>query len=258
MVSRGWVFTAFDLQNFNPISECTPANALKYGIYQLEQCPSTGTVHVQGYFEFVRGVRRTHVQRVVGDHTAHADPRRGSPQDARRYCCKPETRLTQPTEFGELPSGQGQRTDLQAAFRAMDEGATPAQISITHTAVWARYFRAMDRYYLEHLSRTRKPRVDVYVYYGAPGSGKTRRCYDEAETGGLTIHRVMPPHARGAPLWFDGYRQQQVVLFDDFYGWMPYQLLLALLDIYPLDVKIHGGVVPWTTTIIYITSNAPP
>ena len=257
MVSRGWCWTHFNLETFIPIDECTQDNALKYGIYQLELCPDTDRVHVQGYFEFVRGVRLTHVQRILGGEKCHCEPRHGTPQHARKYCLKEETQLCAPTEFGELPEGQGERTDLQAAFRLLDQGQTPQDVSRAYPETWARYWRAMDRYYLE-VADERDWEMDVRVHYGSPGSGKTSAVFAEARSRGYALFTLMGPNLQNGAVWWDGYRGQEIVLIDDFYGWLPWTFLLQLLDRYPMNVQTKGGVVPFRSKIIVITSNQHP
>lgn len=257
MVSRGWTFTHFNLETFVCIDECNEDNALKYGIYQLELCPETQRVHVQGYFEFVRPVRRTHVQRILGGELCHAEPRRGTPQQARTYCCKEETRLCAPTEFGSLPQGRGERTDLQAIFSTLDEGGTPQEVARAYPEAWARYFRAVDRYYLE-FAPVRDWPMEVRVFYGEPGSGKTSAVYAEARTRGYRVYPVMAPNVTNGSVWFDGYSGQEIVLLDDFYGWLPWTFLLTLLDRYPLNVQFKGGVQPFRSRIICFTSNEHP
>jgi len=91
--------------------------------------------------------------------------------------------------------------------------------------------------------------TEVHVYWGATGTGKTKKVFDENSDVWV--------HAEG--MWFDGYEGQESVLFDDFHGGvfkLPY--LLKLLDRYPMRVPIKGGFVQWKPRRIYITSNLDP
>lgn len=99
--------------------------------------------------------------------------------------------------------------------------------------------------------RTRQWKSHVRVYYGSTGTGKTRRAIEE--------DKVEWTH--GGDRWFDGYDQQERVLFDDFDGvksGITYRKLLQLLDRYPLQVPIKGGFVEWCPRVIVITTNIPP
>ena len=257
MVSRGWCWTVFDFESFDPIDQCTKENAIKYGIYQIEQCPDTGTYHIQGYYEFTRGVRRAHVQRVLCVPNAHCDPRRGSPEKAANYCRKSESKITEPTEFGDLPVGQGHRTDLEEIFTALDAGSTPQEVARAYPGAWARSFRAVDRYYLD-IAPARTWPMETHVLYGPPGSGKSRAVHDWAAREGHRIYDVMSPNVTQGAIWFDGYQRQHAVLLDDFYGWLPWTFLLKLLDRYPLSVQTKGGVCPFLSKVVFITSNQHP
>lgn len=68
----------------------------------------------------------------------------------------------------------------------------------------------------------------------------------------------MSPNCANGSIWFDGYQGEDIVLIDDFYGWLPWTFLLKLLDRYPLRVQTKFGVVPFRSKIVYITSNVHP
>ncbi len=255
MVHRGWCWTLFELDCDVPAA-CTPENLISYGIFQLEECPDTHRVHVQGYFEFVRGVRFTHVSALFGQSSPHLEPRRGSAAQASAYCRKPGG-LTEPTEFGQHPPGQGARSDLETIQAALDDGANPQEIARAHFPTWARSFRAIDRYFLDNSPRRAWP-MAVHVRFGVTGSGKTHGVYAAAEQAGSRVYDLASPNTNGGSIWFDGYEQEDVILIDDFYGWLPWTFLLKLLDHYPLRVQSKGHTVPFLGRTIYITSNQHP
>lgn len=94
---------------------------------------------------------------------------------------------------------------------------------------------------------------DVVYIYGRTGCGKTRLVYDSYD-----LQEIYPVSFAQKTIWFDGYFDQPVCLFDDFYGQVKPDLLLRLLDRYPLQVPIKGSFVWWNPRIIIITSNLPP
>jgi hypothetical protein len=49
-----------------------------------------------------------------------------------------------------------------------------------------------------------------------------------------------------------------VVIIDEFYGWLPYDLLLRLCDRYPLLLETKGGQVQCSANTVIITSNLNP
>jgi len=86
MTSRHWCGTSYDLETF--AWPDTFDGHLTYFIGQLEECPTTGLVHIQFYCEFDSPVRRSHVKRILASPSAHLEPRMGSGQEAADYCRK--------------------------------------------------------------------------------------------------------------------------------------------------------------------------
>lgn len=152
-------------------------------------------------------------------------------------------------EWGEISnSNQGTRTDLEILQIELN-GQTPVnEIAQNHFGTYLKYRRSIHAYRNLH-ARQRNWTCSVVVYWGRTGSGKTRAVFDNNE-----VVWVYPGSG-----WFDGYDQQEIVLFDDFSGAdfrLPY--LLKLLDRYPMQVPIKGDFVAWVPQEIYITSNLDP
>lgn len=59
---------------------------------------------------------------------------------------------------------------------------------------------------------------------------------------------------------FDGYnpRDHLTVVFDEFYGWLPYHQLLELCDRYGVRVQIKGGTCQFRPACLVFTSNSHP
>ena len=171
----------------------------------------------------------------------------GTQQQAINYCEKQETRLEGPWRYGEpLEGRQGQRSDLLALKSALDEGSTDLQL-------WEEFFPTMMRYYkgvaqYQILKRDqRRWKSKVYVLVGEPGTGKSKWALDNFPNA----------YWKQRGNWWDGYHHDEVVL-DDFYGWLPFDTLLRLLDRYPLLVETKGGQASFIAKTIVITSNALP
>lgn len=91
-------------------------------------------------------------------------------------------------------------------------------------------------------------------YWGDTGTGKSKKAYE-----GLDSDQVLFIAKSGQQLWFDGYRGQRRVVFDDFRkDWCTFHYLLQLLDRYPIDVPVKGGFVPWRPGEIVITCPQHP
>lgn len=255
MTSRNWCFTIF---NVDEISAATivPADAGdSYACWQLECCPETGRQHVQGHIVFPSALRVPGVKRRFGRQDVHLEPRRGSFEQADAYCSKEETRVAGPWRRGSPPRGQGCRTDLETVQEHLDRGDPMSSIASQHFAQFVRYHRGFQLYRLLRAGR-RDPDVEptVVVLYGPTGTGKTSSVYSRYPDA-----YVVPPQQAGTGVgWWDGYDGQDVVLLDDFYGWLRYSFVLQLLDRYPLRVEYKGGSYELVATKFFITSNKHP
>jgi len=222
-------------------------SGVTYLVYQREICPDTGREHFQGYLELEARQRLAGVRRVLGDPAVHVEVRRGTSQQAADYAKKEESRKpgTVPVELGEQSTVvQGQRTDLLAVKKLLDEGATEREIADEQFSTWAKYYRAIERY--KRLQVTvRDWKTELYIICGDTGVGKSRIC------------RETYPEAYWKPRgsWWCGYDSHETVVIDDFYGWLPWDLLLRLTDRYPLLVETKGGSVQFVAKRVIITSN---
>ena len=113
-----------------------------------------------------------------------------------------------------------------------------------HFEVWVKYHKAFEKY-KRLQTKPRNWAMDVRVYWGDAGTGKTRRAFEEFPNA------YIKPHGK----WWDDYDGQECVILDDFYGWLPWSFMLQLLDRYPLQVETKGGSVQFTSKVIIITSN---
>lgn len=218
---------------------------VRYASWQKEQAAS-GTPHLQGYIELHRPQRFSYFQDILPG--AHFEQARGSPQQARDYTRKEDTRSDGPWEYGTFSTTQGSRTDLEEIKRKLDRGETELQIAEEHFGSWIRYRNSFAIYRsLKQQKRTTKTLVTVL--YGPPGTGKTFYAHSKGPLYMVT--------SKSYP-WFDGYDGTSNVLFDDFYGWVPFHHLLTLLDAYPTQVQVKGGFVNWAPKEVFITSNRPP
>lgn len=203
------------------------------------------TPHLQIYVEFKDRVRLTQVKVALGSR-CHVERRKGTSKQAAIYCKKEDDWF----EEGEISVTKcGSRTDLESLKEALDAGKSIAEVSEEHFGQYMRYRRSVHAYVNLH-TKPRNFKTIVKVYWGKTGTGKSRRCYEEA---------LEAPYTHPGGQWFDGYDGQQYALFDDF-GGSEFKLsyLLKLLDRYPMKVPIKGDFVEWKPKIIYITSNLNP
>ena len=210
---------------------------------------SEGTPHLQGYLELAAKLRLGGVRKLRGLGRGHFELRRGTQEQAIAYCHKADQ---DPFEDGvRFSSKQGNRVDLESLKALIDSGATESELADAHFGSYIRYGRGIERY-----RQLRAPRVaravDVYVLWGAPGTGKTRFVFEREPLLWISSDPTLQ--------WFDGYQGEPAALIDDFTGSIATTpaFLLRLLDRYPTKVPIKGGFVQWVPERIYITSNQPP
>lgn len=261
MRRRNYCWTLFIDEPAEEYSESTLLGRLqedsrvKYCIWQLERCPESGRLHLQGYIELSRALRLGGIKQILGT-TVHIEPRRGNRNQARDYCRKEESRIAGPFEYGNFGEAnqQGKRSDLLAIRERLEEGATELEIAQEHFGPWCRYYKAFKRY-KGLLTEGRSWKTEVHIYWGKAGTGKTKKAYDDAKEQDWAVYDV--PRPNGGSVWFDGYEGHEVLLLDDFYGWVPLHLLLKLGDRYAMQIPVKGGMVPFTARRLVITSNSP-
>ncbi len=255
--SRKWICTAFSISEADTallpyITDIAiGVNNLVSYTYQLERCPTTGRVHLQGCFYFDPPVRRTHVQRIVRDRTANCRVPDGTPEQNRTYCSKPDSRVRGPWMSDEMPPGSGKRTDLETVAADLRAGHSLKQLSDDHTVSFLRYHRGMEKYLDLHPPAQRTTFNTVHVFWGPTGTGKSWRA------------RHAFPDAYWAPIgntmWYDGYAGESCIIYDDFDPRvLKYHDFLSIAQENPCRLPIKGGFVVCLATDIVLTSNVDP
>lgn len=214
-----------------------------YAIYGHELAPLTGTPHLQGYVQLKEKERLTGLaKKMSGCHLSIA---KGGWESNRDYCSKDATGVW---TWGS-PSVAGKRLGLEDACESIKKGCRLSEIATQDPECYARYHRG-----LEALSSALAPRRDfkteIFWYWGATGTGKSRKCADRE------------PLAYWKPSttkWWNGYEGQEAVIIDDYRrDFCTFAELLRLLDRYPLSVETKGGTRSFVSRRIYITTPNPP
>lgn len=254
--AKHWCFTLqIPADEIGLLNTAVPGAA--YSVYQYEIAPQTGQPHVQGFCSFDRLQLMTTVKDILKEWSginAHLEVARGRPERNREYCTKPESRApeTESREFGDLPGGQGDRSDLTTAFAAYREAgeATEALMEDHGKALivyGARFRQLADE--LDHSEwkhRTAFYKKKVMILWGESDTGKTRMAMEAGALKAKYASRYVWGHYRGEP----------VVLFDEFNGQVNIEEMLELCDGYRTTVQIpYMGNKPWIPHTIYICSN---
>jgi len=257
MQSRYWCFTLNNPEQDEQLSiPYSFPEYVTYAVYQLER-GENGTPHLQGYLECNGRVRLSKVRSIFGGH-AHWETRRGTQAQAIAYCQKEETRLAGPWTTGEpVRTEQGKRNDLDALAELVYAGEPLDSIRIKfpgHSLRYASQIRESTREIRrrQHSKRSRRD-LEVFVFWGDPGTGKTRSVIHEHGHANVFILNT----ATNGNVWFDGYEGESVLLIDDFRGWIKFNEVLKMTDIYPYRLPIKGSYDYAAWTKVYFTSNHP-
>jgi len=249
--------TNFTVTNFNLNTEevyLQNTHLIKFIAFGLEKCATTGTQHHQCFVIFhskkSTGARSLNaIGKMFGQKIAHVEPMLGSFQQNQDYCSKDGVY----TELGEKPA-PGQRNDLMEISASILNGTMSVDCVCTKDpSMFHMYGRTLNR--LETIAMRRKWRIDMTTckwYWGKTGVGKSHRAFEgfSPETHFVKDLTVQ---------WWDGYKQQDVVILNEFRGQMSFSFLLSLCDKWPLQVPIRGQEsIPFISKHIIITSSVHP
>lgn len=239
---------------------------ITYCVMQLEMCPKTRRVHLQGYLETDTERAPTRLlplkELVFKDTRVHLEPRFGDQEQAANYCKKSETSITGPGtcrwEFGDARLSTHSGSRLAQAVRMVREGKAPMDLGPEFDSTNARYHAFLDKVRQKFMFETTQRMRDVVVIVltGPTGSGKSmvaRSLFDH-------IYNV-PLNAEQQTLWFDNYQplRDKAVLFDDYNGHVrDVTAFLRMLDRYAIQVQVKGAHIPLFANYFVITSNRKP
>jgi len=254
--SKYWLFTIFDEATINTLTNEDNAKAyweaivpsVNYAVWQLEKCPTSDRLHIQGYCELQSVIRGRTAITKLGQGT-HIEKRKGTRTQAKEYCSKEETRQAGPWEFGTFTPSQTKtsyKDKCSAIFKLLEEGKTQREIIELYPEVWMRSHRAIEKF-ITMLHPPRNHQTTLSVIYGPTRSGKSFYAYS----------KYPQAYWKSADQWWNNYNGDEIVILDEFYGWIKHSDLLRLADAYPLQVQTKGGMVEFTAKHVILISNEP-
>lgn len=252
---KAWCFT---LNNYTD-DECSNIkhhieSESRYGIIGTES-GEVGTPHLQGYVLF----RKRYRFQTVKDRylpRCHIEVARGTPGSNRAYCSKEGSQW----EFGECPGdsfrsqgeGSSSRDVIAGEFvSAMDGGRHGmVEFSGSHPGTFLFSGHNLLRNYLSLQPAEDRPLIDVQWYYGAPGTGKSKKAHETLKEAFIKEPRTK---------WWNNYLLETTVIIDDF-GPQGIDInhLLRWFDRYKCYVEYKGGMLPLKASTFIVTSNFHP
>lgn len=148
-------------------------------------------------------------------------------------------------DFGRLPLQRATPAD----WDMVRDNARAGRLDDIPADILVRYYGNIKRLRTDAMELPWRHDIQCFLYWGEPGTGKTRRAFEEA---GDTVFVKT-----ATTKWWDGYRNEENVIIDDFSGLIRPEYLKTWLDRYPCSVEVKGGAVPLNARRIWITSNHP-
>ena len=250
-----WMMTINNPENHGITHDIVFETLKKHCIFFIFQMEQATTPHFQCFFKLEERDRDlSWLQRNLFIQ-AHYDPRPRTCKkkdilDCINYCRKTDTRTAGPWTYGQLPSGQGSRTDIHDLHAAVRQGRSDKYLFDNHSVAMYKYFKGVRVYRALRGPIQRKKLRRSYVFFGKTRTGKTT-CAQA--WGGQSIYPY--PAAKG--FWFPDYNGEKTVIVNEFTGNWPLnltkQLLDPLIDCYAPVKGIHCW---WCPDVVIFTTNS--
>lgn len=245
-------------------------------VFQLEECPKTGSPHFQWFVRFKNPRSFTGVgkldciapKNLSSDYFKHAWYKRvkkGFVAEKILYCQKEKTRKSGPWFFPSeeavnavAKSRQGKRSDLSAVAQLVQEGKSIGEVAAAHPESFIRYHRGIASLSNVLFRPEANRPVDTFVIYGDPRTSKT-----------WSVWETFPPSEIYQPVdqWFEHYDPQEhkVLLLDDVqfarpggHGGWTLPELLSCCQGRPHRIRVKGSSTWANWRYVVVSHNLPP
>lgn len=209
-------------------------NEIRFGVMQREmskdiQKPRSQRAHWQIFIQFTDRIGMKRLKDLFNNDTLHCEVRRGTPNEAKEYCEKADSRATPVLELEDgldedmepdpgpysigvwNPNGAGGRSDLYHFAGLIGDGKSNRELAKSCPGTYMRYSKNAETLRNALFDTPDREGIQTIVFWGAPGAGKstaarslaTRLSWELGDKG-----RYFFKHSTG--LWWDGYDQQKV------------------------------------------------
>lgn len=158
---RNIMFTKFEIKDWKQsLNKTFETNKIQYMVAQLEECPKTQKLHIQGYCEFKSAMRINTIKKLFNDNTIHIEQRKGTQIEAINYCTKEDTRIEEPIILG-INKQQGNRSDLSQLYDDIKDNKDIQYIIDTYPGQYAKYKQNIDTIYQLHRNNNIKEQMKL-------------------------------------------------------------------------------------------------
>ena len=250
--NRAWTFTCnyktCECINDNDLeSLLKKLEGIRYFKFSLEKGEKNETLHRHGFLYFQNYVNFHSIQEVL--NLCHIEPIKGDYKSYFEYLEKTPNKGFKSIEWGNPPS-QGKRTDL-AEIMAMSKALVPlndirdtfpAQFIRNRTNIEKTHYDILTEKYMKTFRN-----MNVIYMFGKTGTGKTSYVLKKYNYEVFRVTNYKHP--------FDGYQDEQVILFEEFRDSIPISEMLNYLDGHPTKLKARYQDRVACYTKVYIISN---
>lgn len=242
------------------IKECMEEIKYIYFCMSDEIGAEEQTPHTHLYFVCENAIHFDRVKKLFP--TAHIEKALGSSQENRDYIRKEgkylnsdkkETNLPDTfEEYGEMPLDKSAKNETisEQVVQMIKDGCSNTEI-INEFPSYITKISHLNQYRQElknDMVKCEYRKLDVHYIHGESRTGKTRYVMDKY--GYPNVYRVSDySHP------FDEYDGEKVLLLDEFNDSLPIELLLKILEGYPLKLPARYYNKPACYTTVYIISN---
>lgn len=220
-----------------------------------------GTPHTHVYMAFQNAVMFSTIQqRFYGSHIELAN---GSHLENRNYIRKEgkwaedeKNKTNKPESFeesGEMPPERSNKQSVsEMILNMIKDGASNAEIINEYPTAMSKiqYIEMARQTLLAEEFKDKRRDVKVHYIWGDSGVGKTSSIMDKY--GDSNVYRVTDyKHP------FDGYKGQNVIVFEEFHSSIDLVLMLTLIDRYSVDLPCRYSNKVACYTEVYFVTNIP-
>ncbi len=248
--------TAFSAQN------------IRFIILQTERGHGTtdnpeGTLHYQGYVEFMTGTKRTStaIHRMPGFARCAVLTADASSAANIRYCSKEDTRVIGlHGQNGSPVRSRGADQRLAMIEKIKEGGMTSKKIIADFGDQYLSAAANIEKM-IAHMQPPRDWPMEIDILFGPTGSGKSWKAHHD----NVGAYEVKWPETGNNVFWHDRFEGgndegtgHDTVLWEEFRHNIPYGRMLKFFDRYGCKVKFHGGMTEFNAHKIVITTNIEP
>lgn len=224
----------------------------KYSMFQREKGNIGGTEHFQIFIIFTVGKRFKTIKNLFP--SAHIEKAQGTNVQARDYCSKSDTRVSGPYELGTFAEERS-RTDITNLLSMVREGKSNFEIMQLFPNQYMKYIDKIERIrqemlYQDNSNTIKKDLVVVYIE-GGSGVGKTSSIFNYYGNKACYIKQ----YSKNV---FDNYKNQNVLVFDEYRSQLDFSEFLSFIDIYPVELSRRYTNMYGNYNVVFILTNWSP